>query len=200
MHVRSCSPASFASPNVSSRSGVDKRGGDFVQKWVSRDFLMRVQVVTLVSSRRCMQSASFVLHMLFLVGNNDFAVFPGSYVPSYPYLSHLMNTTSDGRFTTDSVSNIGPHCARTFREWKKKFLRNFNFSIVPFLKGELQLDDNGIEWFKRKWTCECDLRDSFVDAKLLYLSAVRLLVSTLNLVHAENLLHIGHLSSVQRLL
>ncbi|KAG5221475.1 Vacuolar fusion protein [Salix suchowensis] len=41
-----------------------------------------------------------------------------------------------GRLIVDSVSNIGPHYARTLREWRKRFLANFEDVIVPALKKQ----------------------------------------------------------------
>jgi Mycolic acid cyclopropane synthetase len=80
-------------------------------------------------------------------------VFPGSHVSSYPHLTAAMNTASEGRFVTDSVTNIGPHYARTIRDWKRKFIRNFDYTIAPLLKDECRMDLVEIAWFKRKWIC-----------------------------------------------
>jgi cyclopropane-fatty-acyl-phospholipid synthase len=63
------------------------------------------------------------------------------------------------------MSNIGPHYARTLREWRRRFLDRFNDVIVPALKAEhpsVMGDGCGeqgrkeIEVFKRKWLCEFD--------------------------------------------
>lgn len=78
-------------------------------------------------------------------------LFPGSYVHSYPNIVATMNTTSEGRFVTDSVSNIGPHSARTFREWRRRFLRSYDYTIIPILKDESRMDLVELAWFKRKW-------------------------------------------------
>lgn len=61
----------------------------------------------------------------------------------------------------DSVSNIGPHYARTLREWRRRFLDKFESVIVPALQAEYpevmsgQRGRQEIEVFKRKWICEC---------------------------------------------
>jgi cyclopropane-fatty-acyl-phospholipid synthase len=68
---------------------------------------------------------------------------------------------SSGRLVVDSVSNIGPHYARTLREWRRRFLYQFDRIIVPALKREYPDVMNGprgkeeIEVFKRKWICAC---------------------------------------------
>lgn len=60
------------------------------------------------------------------------------------------------------VSNIGPHYARTLREWRRRFLERFDDVIVPALVKEYpavmggQRGRSEIEVFKRKWICECD--------------------------------------------
>lgn len=59
----------------------------------------------------------------------------------------------------DSVSNIGPHYARTLREWRRRFLEKFDSVIVPSLMKEYPEVMGGargrqeIEVFKRKWIC-----------------------------------------------
>lgn len=64
-----------------------------------------------------------------------------------------MNSGSDGRLTVDSVSNIGPHYARTLREWKRNLLRNWNSTIAKALQDRYGLNEDALEIFKRKWTC-----------------------------------------------
>ena len=82
---------------------------------------------------------------------------------------------SKGRLVVDSIGNIGPHYSRTLREWRKRFVANFDDFIVPgksltqravddahqyktlALKDEYPDVMNGpngdeeIEVFKRKW-------------------------------------------------
>lgn len=70
-----------------------------------------------------------------------------------------MEKGSSGRLIVDSVSNIGPHYARTLREWRRRFLDRFEDVIVPALKAEYPEVMGGargrdeIEVFKRKWIC-----------------------------------------------
>lgn len=59
----------------------------------------------------------------------------------------------------ESVANIGPHYARTLREWRRRFLDKFESVIVPALQEKYALSNSGemsreeIEVFKRKWIC-----------------------------------------------
>lgn len=76
-----------------------------------------------------------------------------------------MNTLSEGskgRLIVESIANIGPHYARTLREWRRRFLDKFESIIVPALQQEYALSRPGegavmsraeIEVFKRKWIC-----------------------------------------------
>jgi len=80
-------------------------------------------------------------------------------------LLRTMEAGSSGRLVVDSVSNIGPHYARTLREWRRRFLDTFETIVVPALKAEHPTVMNGphgaaeIEVFKRKWLyyyCYCE--------------------------------------------
>lgn len=89
-------------------------------------------------------------------------IFPGCYIPSLCYMIDTMTEGSEGRLTTDSVTNIGPHYARTLREWKRKFLANWK-DIAKELMDRYNLDARGLEIFKRKWIyyfdyCEAGFR------------------------------------------
>jgi len=87
-------------------------------------------------------------------------VFPGGILPTLSLLIDTLYSGSKGRLVIDSVNNIGPHYARTLREWRQCFLDQFNDVIVPALKAEYPSmvgGDQGlneIEVFKRKWLCE----------------------------------------------
>ena len=77
------------------------------------------------------------------------------------FLLETLKRGSKGTLIVDSVSNIGPHYARTLREWRKRFLARFEDVIVPALKaeypdvmgGETERARREIEVFKRKWIC-----------------------------------------------
>lgn len=64
-----------------------------------------------------------------------------------------MAENTSGRLTVDSVMNIGPHYARTLREWKAKFLANWEGIIKKALQDQHSLDEDGLEVFKRRWLC-----------------------------------------------
>ena len=75
---------------------------------------------------------------------------------------------SKGTLIVDSVSNIGPHYARTLREWRRRFVERFENVVVPALQKEHELRRGGkgkkvlgrdeIEVFKRKWICNYRLQ------------------------------------------
>lgn len=78
-------------------------------------------------------------------------------------VSTLERGTS-GQLVVDSVSNIGPHYARTLREWRTRFEEHFESDIVPALraaypdimgdrneKGDSSATRDEIEVFRRKW-------------------------------------------------
>lgn len=82
-------------------------------------------------------------------------------LPSLTMLLRTMEAGSSGRLVVDSVCNIGPHYARTLREWRRRFIGCFETVVVPALKAEHPTVMNGacgaeeIEVFKRKWLCKC---------------------------------------------
>lgn len=71
-----------------------------------------------------------------------------------------MDVGASSQLTIDSISNIGPHYARTLREWRIRFEDKFQSVIEPALKEEypeVMTGENGsyeIEVFKRKWICK----------------------------------------------
>ncbi|KAL1745293.1 CFS1-like protein [Schizophyllum fasciatum] len=93
-------------------------------------------------------------------------IFPGGFLPTLTFLLECLATGSFGRLTVDSVSNIGPHYARTLREWRKRFLDRFDSVIEPALRQEHPEVMSGprgdveVEVFKRKWNyyyCYCEV-------------------------------------------
>ncbi|THG94700.1 hypothetical protein EW026_g6820, partial [Hermanssonia centrifuga] len=52
-------------------------------------------------------------------------IFPGGILPTLTLLTHTLTHASRGTLVVDSVSNIGPHYARTLREWRARFIRGF---------------------------------------------------------------------------
>ncbi|KAJ7205426.1 CFS1-like protein [Mycena pura] len=81
------------------------------------------------------------------------AVFPGGYLPSFSLWVSTLNEGSAGRLVVDSVLNIGPHYARTLREWKRRFLASWDglSGVKQALEEQYQLDAQGLEIFRRKW-------------------------------------------------
>ncbi|KAG9088211.1 hypothetical protein FRC06_002181 [Ceratobasidium sp. 370] len=78
-----------------------------------------------------------------------------------PTVTSLLDTLAKGgksKLIVDNVANIGPHYARTLREWRRRFLTRFESDIVPALQREYpEVFDNTtrgrneVEVFKRKW-------------------------------------------------
>ncbi|KAH9841018.1 S-adenosyl-L-methionine-dependent methyltransferase [Rhodofomes roseus] len=99
----------------------DKARADFIQKWVS--------------ATQSMTSLWLYTHLTI----------------DLCFLLETMNSGTQGRLTVDSVHNIGPHYARTLREWKRKFLSNWPGLIAKELAVQYELDDAELEIFKRKW-------------------------------------------------
>jgi cyclopropane-fatty-acyl-phospholipid synthase len=74
-----------------------------------------------------------------------------------------LSTGSSGTLVTESIENIGPHYARTLREWRRRFVQRFETRIVPALQKEYaersgqttkKLGRDEIEVFRRKWLCK----------------------------------------------
>lgn len=131
---------------------IENVGNEFIEEyWSIVDWAMKpikatgvVQVITMPEARIPAYDAAGV----------DFIqkwIFPGCYIPSLAFLISTLTSGSSGRLTVDSVSNIGPHYARTLREWKRKFLSNWDRTILPSLQQQYNLDAEGLEIFKRKW-------------------------------------------------
>jgi len=78
-------------------------------------------------------------------------IFPGAYIPSVSYLIKTMEQGSSGCLLIDSIVNIGPHYARTLREWKRKFLANWDTLGKQYIKDEHHLSDQQLDIFMRKW-------------------------------------------------
>ncbi|KAI8994252.1 cyclopropane-fatty-acyl-phospholipid synthase [Trametes punicea] len=95
-------------------------------------------------------------------------IFPGGFLPTLTFLVETLTRGSHGRVIVDAVSNIGPHYARTLREWRRRFEARFDDTIVPALRAEhpgvMAADDakarEEIEVFRRKWIyyyCYCEV-------------------------------------------
>ncbi|KAJ6475045.1 CFS1-like protein [Mycena vitilis] len=145
---------------------IEAVGSEFlVGYWKTVDWAMKplggvgcVQVITIPEARfeRYIREIDFIRKW----------VFPGGFLPTLTLLLQSLQEGSSGRLIVDSVSNIGPHYARTLREWRRRFLYQFDSIIVPALKREYPDVMNGprgkqeIEVFKRKWIyyyCYCEV-------------------------------------------
>ncbi|CAK5284066.1 unnamed protein product [Mycena citricolor] len=145
---------------------IEAVGSEFLAGyWKTLDWALKpvdavgcVQVITIPEARfeRYMQEIDFIRKWIF----------PGGFLPTLTFLLQTMQEGSGGRLTVDNVSNIGPHYARTLREWRRRFLHRFDSVIVPALKREYPTVMNGprgkeeIEVFKRKWIyyyCYCEV-------------------------------------------
>ncbi|KAI0917119.1 hypothetical protein AcW2_007338 [Taiwanofungus camphoratus] len=94
-------------------------------------------------------------------------IFPGGFLPTLTLLVDTLTRASQGRLVVDSVSNIGPHYARTLREWRLRFEACFEDVVVPALKKQYSgvADDatvgrEEIDVFRRKWLyyfCYCEM-------------------------------------------
>ncbi|KIJ62576.1 hypothetical protein HYDPIDRAFT_114221 [Hydnomerulius pinastri MD-312] len=138
--------------------------GFMVEFWRTIDWALKkdggvgvVQVITIPEARfeRYIREIDFIRKW----------VFPGGALPTLTMLLRTMEKGSSGRLIVDSVSNIGPHYARTLREWRRRFVDRFETVIIPALKAEHPSVMNGpngreeIEVFKRKWLyyyCYCE--------------------------------------------
>ena len=58
-------------------------------------------------------------------------VFPGGFLPTLTFMVETLTKGSQGRLVVDAVSNIGPHYARTLREWRRRFEAHFEDTIIP---------------------------------------------------------------------
>ncbi|THU86268.1 S-adenosyl-L-methionine-dependent methyltransferase [Dendrothele bispora CBS 962.96] len=64
----------------------------------------------------------------------------------------LVNDITSAGLNIESIENIGPHYARTLREWSYRFQRNFDSHILPALKSQyLDLTADDLEIFRKKW-------------------------------------------------
>ncbi|KAM0751461.1 cyclopropane-fatty-acyl-phospholipid synthase [Meredithblackwellia eburnea MCA 4105] len=80
-------------------------------------------------------------------------IFPGGFLPSVTCLVDAILAGSKGRLLVEQIDNIGPHYARTLREWRRRFEATFDTDIVPALRQaypELK-GRKGVDVFRRKW-------------------------------------------------
>ncbi|EKM79097.1 hypothetical protein AGABI1DRAFT_40653 [Agaricus bisporus var. burnettii JB137-S8] len=121
-----------------------------------------VQVITIPETRwdRYRNEIDFI---------QKWVIFPGGILPTLTLLLDTLRSGSKNRLIVDSVSNIGPHYARTLREWRRRFLDQFEDIIVPALQEDYpsvmgplsgERGRQEIEVFRRKWIyyyCYCEI-------------------------------------------
>jgi cyclopropane-fatty-acyl-phospholipid synthase len=94
-------------------------------------------------------------------------IFPGGYLPSTTQLINHITTESAGTLIVEKIENIGGHYSKALRLWKEEFLANFEEKIRPALKVEHpEMDDEGIDVFRRKWEVRFSSSDSADGRKL----------------------------------
>ncbi|KNZ73920.1 hypothetical protein J132_09086 [Termitomyces sp. J132] len=89
-------------------------------------------------------------------------IYPGAALSSP---KTLVNAITDAGLNIVSIDDLSPHYTRTAREWGYRFARNFDTHIKPALeRHDPQITEEGIEIFRRKWTCMWCLPFNFMDA------------------------------------
>lgn len=86
-------------------------------------------------------------------------IFPGGVLPSVTSLVNGATDGSNGNLILDTLVSIGPHYARTLREWKNRFEANFDKVIRPaLLRDHDEISrlpeaqkQKEVEVFRRKW-------------------------------------------------
>ncbi|GAC93935.1 hypothetical protein PHSY_001503 [Pseudozyma hubeiensis SY62] len=86
-------------------------------------------------------------------------IFPGGVLPSVTSLVNGATDGSNGNLILDTLVSIGPHYARTLREWKNRFEANFDKVIRPALLRDHdeisrlpeQARQKEVDVFRRKW-------------------------------------------------
>ncbi|KAL7417892.1 S-adenosyl-L-methionine-dependent methyltransferase [Mrakia frigida] len=79
-------------------------------------------------------------------------VFPGGFLPTFHFMTTQLEKGSKSQLIMDDVVNVGPHYARTLREWRIRFQATFASEITPsLLREHPEMDASDVEVFKRKW-------------------------------------------------
>ncbi|KAF5329642.1 hypothetical protein D9619_009268 [Psilocybe cf. subviscida] len=76
-------------------------------------------------------------------------IFPGGQLSS---IKTLVGHIVDAGLNVVSIDEIGPHYARTLREWRNRFERNFDSHIRPALVEKYpDMSEGDVRVFQRKW-------------------------------------------------
>ncbi|CDR88265.1 related to cyclopropane-fatty-acyl-phospholipid synthase [Sporisorium scitamineum] len=86
-------------------------------------------------------------------------IFPGGVLPSVTSLVNGVTDGSNGNLVLDTLVSIGPHYARTLREWKHRFEAQFDKIIRPALLRDHDeisrlpeaAKQKEVDVFRRKW-------------------------------------------------
>ncbi|CBQ70237.1 related to cyclopropane-fatty-acyl-phospholipid synthase [Sporisorium reilianum SRZ2] len=86
-------------------------------------------------------------------------IFPGGVLPSVTSLVNGATDGSNGNLVLDTLVSIGPHYARTLREWKTRFEAQFDKVIRPALLRDhdeisrlpQDAQQKEVDVFRRKW-------------------------------------------------
>lgn len=169
------SPGRFPNASNPNKSGWDRYRTeiDFIQKWASLFvFIHSIHLTNRNSHKlpicRCVDNSKEYVFSKPLILSSIYqkimiSVFPGGILPTLTLLLDTLRSGSKNRLIVDSVSNIGPHYARTLREWRRRFLDQFEDIIVPALQEDYpsvmgplsgERGRQEIEVFKRKWICK----------------------------------------------
>ncbi|KAI0766357.1 cyclopropane-fatty-acyl-phospholipid synthase [Trametes elegans] len=148
---------------------VEAVGQEYMQTyWEKIDWALNPETGAGVVQGITIPEARFEQYMREVDFIRKWVLFPGGFLPTLTFLIETLTKGSRGRLVVDAVSNIGPHYARTLREWRARFEARFEDTIVPALKAEypgvMDSDDAKaraeIEVFRRKWIyyyCYCEV-------------------------------------------
>ncbi|KAF9475073.1 CFS1-like protein [Pholiota conissans] len=154
---------------------IEAVGREFLEQyWRVVDWAMEkkgavgvVQVISIPEARfeRYIQEIDFIRKWV--------SFFPGGFLPTLTFLMSTLAAGSQGRLVVETIANIGPHYARTLREWRRRFVARFETVVVPSLQKEYAARTGGgkdgkpkmlgrdeIEVFRRKWLyyyCYCEV-------------------------------------------
>ncbi|KAI0335778.1 cyclopropane-fatty-acyl-phospholipid synthase [Cubamyces sp. BRFM 1775] len=148
---------------------VEAVGPEYMETyWAKIDWALNKDTGAGVVQGITIPEARFEQYMREVDFIRKWVLFPGGFLPTLTFLVETLTKGSRGRLVVDAVSNIGPHYARTLREWRRRFEARFEDIIVPALKAEypgvMDADDDKareeIEVFRRKWIyyyCYCEV-------------------------------------------
>ncbi|KAI8994251.1 cyclopropane-fatty-acyl-phospholipid synthase [Trametes punicea] len=148
---------------------VEAVGKEYMETyWAKIDWALNKETGVGVVQGITIPEARFEQYMRGVDFIQKWVIFPGGFLATLTFLVETLKRGSHGRLVVDAVSNIGPHYARTLREWRRRFEARFEDTIIPALRAEypgvMDADDakarEEIEVFRRKWIyyyCYCEV-------------------------------------------